>query len=187
MKKRIVPLIFLLLASCGGLPKAGQPAALYDFGLPASTAPVSLPIRLAGVDAGPGLEGSELRYRLAYKNPAQVFAYTESRWVAAPDRLLFRRLEQQLQMTGTAPCTLQLTLVAFDQVFDTPDRSRGVVQLRVVLMKGTGRQAAAATTHVNKEQVAVSADAQGGVAALDAAAEAALTDVLQWAGQQDCK
>jgi ABC-type uncharacterized transport system auxiliary subunit len=187
MKKLIVPLTFLMLASCGSLPKSGQQAALYDLGLPAKTAPLSLPIRLTGVHAAPGLEGSEMRYRLAYKNPAQVFAYAESRWAAAPDKLLSRRIEQRLQTTGLAPCTLQLTVIAFDQVFDAPASSRGMVQLRATLVKGVGRQAAVQTMQANAERAAVSADAQGGVAALDGASEEAITEVLKWAGAQDCK
>lgn len=184
---KLIFVVVLMLAGCGSLPKAGSQAALYDFGIPAKTPPVVLAIRLAGVQAAPGLEGSEMRYRLAYKNPAQVFAYTESRWVAAPDKLLQRRMEQRLQTTGATPCMLHVTVEAFDQVFESPASSRGVVQLRATLAKGAGRQAVLQTTQVNVERLATSADAQGGVAALDGASEEAVAGVLGWAGGLDCK
>lgn len=187
MKKLITPLFFLALAGCGSLPKAGPQAAIYDFGIPAKTAMIALPVRLVTFQAAPGLEGSEIRYRLAYKNPAQVFAYTESRWLAAPDKLLQRRMEQRLQTTGAAPCSLQVTVEAFDQIFDTPASGRGVVQLRATLVKGIGRQALMQTTQVNAERAAASSDAQGGVAALDGASEQAVAGVLGWVAGQDCR
>lgn len=187
MKKLIVPLL-ALLAGCGSLPKASPQAALYDFGLASDTEVTAVPnVRLGYVRPAPGLEGSEMRYRLAYKNPAQVFAYNESRWVAPPDRLLQRRMEQRLRTTGVAQCALNVTVEVFDQVFDAPANSRGVVQLRATLTKGVGRQAVVQMTQVNVEKAAGSADAQGGVAALDEAGGEAIFEILSWVGAQDCK
>lgn len=185
MKKLIAPLL-LVLTGCGSLPKAGPQAALYDFGISAVPAAATLPVRLDDVRPAPGLEGNDMRYRLAYQNPARVFAYTESRWAAPPDRLLLRRLEQRLQTTGVAQCTLQIMIDAFDQVFDTPAGSRGMVRLRAVLTKGAGRQAVVQVTQVASEKTAASADAQGGAAALEEASEEAVTSVLAWVGGQNC-
>lgn len=187
MKKWTASLMLLVLAGCGSLPKASPQAALYDFGITGNLVPVALPVRLASVQAAPGLDGSEIRYRLAYKNPAQVFAYTESRWTAAPDKLLQRRLAQRLQTAGVPACTLHVTVEAFDQVFDTPASSRAVVQLHAMLVKGAGRQALTQTTQVGTERVAASADARGGVAALDAASEDAVAGIMRWVATQDCK
>lgn len=187
MKKPIAILFFLILAGCGSLPKAGPQAALYDFGIASGTASVNLQhVRLTSVEAAPGLEGSEMRYRLAYKNPAQVLAYTESRWGAPPGKLLQRELEQQLQVSGPAQCILQITVETFDQVFDTPTSSRGVVQLRAVLTKGSGRQAIRQSTLASVEHPATSADAQGGVAALKQGSEEAMAAIVGWARKQDC-
>ncbi len=188
MKKLILPIVVVVLAGCGSLPKAGPQSALYDFGVAANPVATILPnVRLGYVRPAPGLEGSDIRYRLGYKNPAQVFAYTESRWVAPPDRLLQRRMEQRLRTTGVAECALQMSVEAFDQVFDTPVSSRGIVQLRATLTKGVGQKAVVQTMQVNAEKVAASADAQGGVAALDGASGEAVAGVLDWVAGQDCK
>ena len=185
--RKVVLLFALTLTACGSLPKAGPQAALYDFGLEETPAAVVLPnVRLGFVRPAPGLEGSEMRYRLAYKNPSQVLAYTESRWVAPPDRLLQRRLENKLRTVGVAQCALNVSVETFDQVFDTPTASRGLVQLRATITKGAGRQAVVEATQVATERAAATADAQGGVAALQSASGEAITKLLEWVQGQGC-
>ena len=177
-------LVLSLLAGCGGLPKAGPQAALYDFGITASERPLTtLPIRLEAVEALPGLNGSEIRYRLAYQNPARVFAYTESRWSAPPDKLLAQRLQKQFLSTGPSPCTLRITLETFDHVLDTPQTSRGIVRLTATLSRSKKHEPPL-QTHVSTELPATSADARGGVAALTAAANLAAAQVTDWAAAQ---
>lgn len=181
MKKLTTAALTLLLIGCGGLAKVGPQAALYDFGITPGQPTAALPqLRLASVEAAPGLEDSGMRYRLAYQNPARVFAYTESRWAAPPDKLLVQRLEQRLLSAGSAQCTLRVTLETFDQVFDKPDSSRGVVRLLATLSQG-GVRSPAVQTSVATEQAAQSADARGGVAALTAATDNAITQLLVWA------
>jgi len=174
-------ILTLLLAGCGSLPKAGPAAAQYDFGIPSAQPTAAQPrLRLAGVEAAPGLEGSEMRYRLAYQNPARVFAYTESRWAAPPDKLIAQRLEQRLLPAGAAPCKLRVTLESFDQVFDAPGNSRGVVRLFATLTEQKSRNPAAQTS-ITAEHASPSADARGGVAALTAATDDAIARLLTWA------
>jgi cholesterol transport system auxiliary component len=173
--------LIMLLTGCGGLPKVGPQAALYDFGIPSGeTTATKQQLRLGTIEAAPGLEGGEMRYRLAYQNPARVFAYTESRWAAPPDRLLARRLEQRLLSAGVEQCTLYITLETFDQVFDTPDSSRGIVRLLASLALGKAHNLAAQTS-IATEQAARSPDARGGVAALTAATDLAIAQLLTWA------
>jgi cholesterol transport system auxiliary component len=181
MKKLTTAALTLLLIGCGGLGKAGPQAALYDFGIPSGEPTAAQPrLRLGSVEAAPGLEGSEMRYRLAYQNPARVFAYTESRWAAPPDKLIAQRLEQRLLPAGSAPCTLRVTLDTFDQVFDKPDSSRGVVRLLASLSQG-GARGPAVQSSIAAEQATPSADARGGVAALTAATDNAIAQLLAWA------
>jgi hypothetical protein len=125
-----------------------------------------------------------MRYRLAYQNPARVFAYTESRWAAPPEKLLARRLEQRLLSAGPGQCTLRVTLETFDQVFDKPDSSRGVVRLLATLSLA-GVRSPAVQTSVATEHAAQSADARGGVAALTTATDNAIAQLLVWA-QAEC-
>jgi hypothetical protein len=82
---------------------------------------------------------------------------------------------------------LNVSVEAFDQVFETPTSSRGIVQLRATLTKGVGQKADVQTTQVSTERTALSADAQGGVAALDGASAEAVLGVLDWVVEQDCK
>lgn len=186
MKALTVAVVMMLLAGCGGLPKAVPQTALYDFGIPRETAPMtSLPVRLAGVEAAPGLEGSEMRYRLAYQNPARVFAYTESRWVAPPDKLVARRMEQRLHSSPSAQCLLHVKLETFDQVFDSPDGSKSVVQLRASLT-GSGARAPFAQISLEKARISKTADARGGVEALTAATDEAISGILDWAKNEAC-
>lgn len=185
--RKVLLMFALTLSACGSLPKSGPQAALYDFGLEDAPAAVVLPsVRLGFVRPAPGLEGSEMRYRLAYKNSAQVLAYTESRWVAPPDRLLQRRMENKLRTVGVAQCALNVSVETFDQVFDAPNASRGVVQLRATLTKGIGRQAVVEATQVATERTATNPDAQGGVAALQSASSDAITKLLEWVQAQGC-
>lgn len=183
MRTIAIVILVVLLAGCGGLPKAGPQAALYDFGISPADAPVtSLPVRLASVAPAPGLESSDMRYRLAYQNPARVLAYTESRWAAPPDRLFAQRLGHQLSVSGSAQCTLHVALETFDQVFETPDSSLGIVRLSATLSRAKSRDSTVQTS-IATEQANSSADARGGVAALTAATDAAIKQLLAWAAE----
>lgn len=182
-------LALLLLAGCSGLPKARQQAALYDFGLapPSTRAAAPLRLRTAEVVPSPGLAGSELRYRLAHRNPSQVHFFTESRWVAPPSRLLDRRLQQHLIVDRSAQCSLRVVVETFDQIFDTPASSRGVVQLRATIIAGAGREAKTHALLALAEKTAESADAGGGVAALTEAADESLGRILEWSRSLPCE
>lgn len=179
-------ILILLLAGCGGLPKAGPQAAIYDFGItPAEMSTVILPVKLTSIEAAPGLEGSEMRYRLAYQNPTRVFAYTESRWVAPPDRLISKRIGQRLRSTPSAQCLLYISLEIFDQVFDSSDSSEGVVQLHATLSAGRSKPPFA-QTRVEKKITSKSADARGGAEALTSATDEAISSVFDWANNEAC-
>lgn len=186
MKNLIAAVLMSLLANCGGLPKAGHQAALYDFGITPLAAPVvKIPVGLAKIETAPGLEGSEMRYRLAYQNPARVLAFTESRWVAPPDKLFAGRIAQRLHPTPAAQCLLHIELETFDQVFDAPDTSNGIVQLQAMLTTGRSKSPMA-QIRIEKVVKSRSADARGGVEALTAATDEAITSVLDWAKGASC-
>jgi uncharacterized lipoprotein YmbA len=182
MKQVIFLLLVATLSACGSLPKQGAAQAQYDFGITA-TAPSTIEFRIGSVESPSGLSSNDMRYRLAYQNPTQLFAYTESRWVAAPAELVTRRLQQRWLSNGNKPCSLQITLETFDQVFDTAASSRAVVQLRTSLQnKGKLN-----TTLINVEQASISADAAGGAAALIKATDEALGKTVEWANAQECR
>lgn len=178
--------LILLLSACGGLPKPGVAPALYDFGIAPAFSEGTVPVKLSRVEAIPGLESYDMRYRLAYQNPNQVFSYTQSRWGAAPADLLAQRLRHQGFSPAASPCNLRVILETFDQVFDSKDSSRGVISLRAEIITGIGRQSRTLTTLITAEVPANSADAQGGVAALAIATDQAIGKLKGWVGQQEC-
>lgn len=178
--------LMLLLSACGSLPKPGAAPALYDFGIPPAVTATPIPIRLVRVEAIPGLEGFDMRYRLAYQNPAQVFAYTESRWAAPPADLVAQRLRQQGFSPAALPCGLRVTLETFDQVFDRLTTSRALVSLRADLINGAGRNTLSHSTQIVSEHPTSSADARGGVTALATATDEAIEKLVVWVNQQEC-
>jgi uncharacterized lipoprotein YmbA len=180
--KRVILFAAVLFAGCGSLPKPGPQAALYDFGIAPASPLANSGVRLGAVEAAPGLGTTEMRYRLAYQDASRVLWYTESRWAAAPSRLLARRFSQRLQQDRAAPCSVNITVEAFEQIFDSPRQSRGLVRLQAGLM-GTG-QKTPLTFLAETDHLASSADARGGVAALTTAADAAFAQVIDWAGKQ---
>jgi len=183
MKYAALFILFLSLSACGGLGKPRPEAASYDFGLtllPAATAwPAQLPV--ADVEAPSGLDSKTIRYRLAYREPARVYAYTLSQWTATPAELLTRRLRQSAggQQSLGAGCSLQVTLEAFDHVFETEHASLGSVRLHAIITDHKRRSVITQNTFA-QSQPAPTQDAQGGVAALSLAADAALRDIVAW-------
>ncbi|MDR3323545.1 MAG: ABC-type transport auxiliary lipoprotein family protein [Zoogloeaceae bacterium] len=186
MQKRIWPAVclggaLLMLTACAPFAtrQASQNSQNFDLG---SSAPMPLTARpwRFQVEAGGELEMSAMRYRLAYADPAQVMAYAQSRWVAPPADILRRRLEDLLYwQTATIPdqCVLQLELRRFEQVFVSPQESRGVLTARAVLRRGGKNVDERLLT---LEAAAPTPDAQGGVAALAAAADALAQSLLDW-------
>lgn len=179
-------LLGLMLSACGSLPKPVAAPALYDFGIAPAVSESAVPVKLNRVEAIPSLESFDMRYRLAYQNPHQVFSYTQNRWSAAPADLLAQRLRHHGFSPAASPCNLRVTLETFDQVFDTAASSRGVVSLRAELVPGIGRQAKTLNTLITTEAPASSADAKGGVAALASATDAAVEKLKGWVMQQEC-
>lgn len=186
--------LIFALAGCGALPQPPQPAARYDFGLPAADArpadAARAPLVLAEVADAHADAGSALRYRLAYANAQLQRAYTQARWSQPPAQLLTQALVQrlgadqalllapeglaQLGADGRWPRVLRVQLEEFSQVFDAPEASAGVLRLRATLTQGSASGEWLLAQRVFSVRVpAPTADAAGGARALaDAAAQA---------------
>ncbi|MCB5190578.1 ABC-type transport auxiliary lipoprotein family protein [Methylobacillus arboreus] len=152
----------------------------YDFGLQSAENRVEFALPIESLNAADAIQHSNIRYRLNYKNPSQVFGYAESRWSTLPLDLVRQKL------ANTAPahasCSLKLQILAFDQVFDSASSSQGIVQLQASLVDRRSRKLVQSTL-VSAQSPASSGDAKGGVAALNTASTEALKQAAQWAGE----
>ena len=185
MRSLLFVLAGCVLAGCAGGTRSGSTAAVYDFGLPAERlnregawSGVAIEIRTP-----PWLDARDIDYRLLYDDPLKLRSYASSHWAAPPGLLLAQRLRQQIGLVGaSAPaatrCLLRLELFEFSQVFDSPRRSRGLLQGRAHILDAA-RQIVAEWP-VNNEQPAPAADARGGVVALIAASDELGQQLAAW-------
>lgn len=188
MKKQLICLILFLITGCAQLPRPSSQIAIYDFGMTSSPEPKHLNLRYASTTAAAGLDTTDIRYRLGYKDAARVYRYTESRWLAPPAELFNQSLLQRaiFDNTGDAACTLRLELMTFDQVFDSPQASRGIVRLRAILTQ-PDRRTPPIQQELVLEKPSDTPNAHGGVTALTAAADEAITQLIAWSEKMDCR
>lgn len=185
MNRFLIWLVAGLLAGCVGGTRNLSPAEVYDFGAPVE--PLAEEGRwssvLLDIRAPHWFDARDIDYRLLYENPLKLRNYARSHWVAAPALLLSQRLRQQLGLPGVggqivAGCVLRFELQEFSQVFDTPRRSRGILQGQAGLLD-TRRQLVA-ERRLAIEQPAPTADAHGGVIALVAVSEELGREFAAW-------
>jgi len=191
----------LLLAGCSVLPQPAVQLVHYDLGLPppgTSLAPQQrrATLVLAEVRA-PGLPelGAAIFYRLAYANAQQLHPYQQSRWSQPVAQLLGLRLRSQLarqrtvlaashapavRATGQALALLRVEVEAFSQVFDAPDVSAAVVQLRATLVASDAHPV---QKLFDVRQPALTPDAAGAAQALAAASAEAIAQIDDWLTQ----
>lgn len=185
----IVPVV--LLAACAALPERAPAPLRYDFGPSAAVLaqPVSgtRPLLALRVQASPALDSPAMLYRLAYADAQQLRAYSQSRWAMVPAELVQQRLREGLGRQfvlppgDVAPRLLLIELDEFSQLFSSPEQSAGLLRLRATLLQRTaGGEQLLAQRELQLQQPAASADAAGGVRALGAATDAALTELVQW-------
>jgi len=199
----------LLLAGCGALPDKPARATLYDFGpgIAASAATgqppaAALPtLALAEIESNTRLDGTQILYRLGYADANELRPYGQSRWSLPPAQLLRQRLRDALaerrtvlgpeesatiaRTEGRVPDTLRISLDEFSHYFESAGSSVGLVRLRATLIRGgAGGDRVLGQRTFTVRRPAPSADAPGGVKALAAATDAAVSDVVQWVDQQ---
>lgn len=182
----------LALSACAG---SQVPAnkAVYDFGpataLPAVSAPAFTgPLALADVSASLALDSTAVQYRLVYANPLELRPYALARWTMPPAKLIQQRVRSTLSArgpvlapgVGSPAYILKLELEEFSQVFNAPDNSQGVMQLRATLLKDNSL---AAQRSFSAQAPAATADAAGGVRALSTAADEVAKQLSDWVGE----
>ncbi|HKR42593.1 MAG TPA: ABC-type transport auxiliary lipoprotein family protein [Paraburkholderia sp.] len=190
-----------LLAACAGSPSSINEAR-YDLGLQSSQeapgaqatpgapgAPGARPLlKVLAVSAPPPLDNDGILYRMNFDSQ-RTARYANSRWTMSPARLLTERLRTSLGAHATvlaggdavhAPM-LKVELYEFEQVFESPTQSAGVLAARATLMQG-GRVLAQRSFATRAP--APTPDAAGGVRALQAASDDFANQVGAWLSTQ---
>ncbi len=199
--RALICLISLGLASCTAL-QSNASAGVYDFGpgpvaTLATTRMAPLPaLVLADVGASAALDSTAVLYRLTYSDPQQLRPYALARWSMTPAQLLHQRLREHLGQRravldaalGLAadkpPMVLHLELDEFSQLFETTERSNGLVRLRATLgQSGQGVERLVAQRSFVVQRPASTADAAGGVRALTEATDALIAELGLWVQQ----
>ena len=185
MKKIFLVCAVLLLSACVGGARNAPPLTVFDFGLPAERiAAYATHARLAlEVRSPPWFDSLNVDYRLAYEDPLKPREYAGSRWAGPPASLLAQRLRQQLGMVASsantaADCVLRVELQEFSQVFDSANKSHGVLQGVVSLIDGRRQLVDGRLVHIEKP--ATTQDAAGGVGALVAASDELGFELANW-------
>ncbi|WP_250471105.1 ABC-type transport auxiliary lipoprotein family protein [Caballeronia sp. GAFFF1] len=184
-----------MLAGCATSPPA-TPDARYDLGArpaanpasPATEAPMP-PVKVLAVRASRDLETDAFVYRLGYVDAQRTGSYATSHWTMPPAQLLTQRLRDTLSQRGPvltgadtvrAPL-LEIELTGFEQVFDAPEKSHGVVSVRATL---TQHGRVIAQRMFTASAPAPRADASGGARALAAASDDLIAQLGAWLGAQ---
>ena len=179
--KQTAWLVLLLLGGCGGA-AAPEPRS-FDLGL--SAPGTALPaVRIATVRAAAPFETSDMQYRLAYRNAAEIAAFSGSRWAASPAELLRKQL---LRASNEKPgkCALDVEIQEFTQVFAAKDASEARIELRAWLGVTGARTVSRGWSVVEPN---AGADAASGAAALARATDRAIGELGGWiAAQSDCR
>jgi cholesterol transport system auxiliary component len=194
---RLLAAVFLLFAisGCSLMGSKNPPKANFDFGpLPAASDAryasnnSGVSILVDEVAAPAWIDSSSMYYRLAYQNAASPQPYAQSEWVMSPAALLTQRLRHSLSVASFGEMrrvaadeptvyALRSELFEFEQIFDQPGSSRGVLRMRATL---EGRGMWAQRTFVI-DKPAPTPDAAGGVAALGRCADELVDLINKWA------
>ncbi|HET7930960.1 MAG TPA: ABC-type transport auxiliary lipoprotein family protein [Rhodanobacteraceae bacterium] len=200
--KRMRAMFALSLLALGGCATASRQGVVprhyvLDGSAPASSTTAPHPrgtvLRLARIEVPAWLQGTGLYYRLAYRDDDVVAAYADSDWAAPPAGMLAQRLRNVLAGGGwravigpagnaRAGFTLHVQLQDFSQVFTTPAQSYGVLAATATLVDA--HAAVVAQRQFRLRVVAPSADAAGGVQALDAASRDFARQLRDWLAAQ---
>jgi len=200
MRWSIALSVVLALAGCIGAPRASLDIARYDFGPPAKPAssamqlpmylPMYLQLRDVEVVAPSWLDTPQLQYRLLFADATRRRSYAESRWVAPPGELLEAALRRHLVGNGDAAansgCILRVDVDELIQLFQTPQRSEGLIEVQVALVAPRG-DSVLARNKFTVTKPAPTADASGGVSAVSAAAMAIAQHLQDWLAGLDRK
>ena len=180
------------LSACALGRSADDEPAYYDFGI---EPPAAIDVRLSRglaldeVSAAAWLQTQAILYRLAYRDPAQLQAYSRSRWTAPPAVLVTQRLRIALSQSSERGVTMasdalggnplvRVGIDAFEQMVDSANSSRAIVTMHASLVDASRKLQAQRALRI--ERPCPSVDARGAVRGLLQATDASIAEVIGW-------
>lgn len=175
---RIMLMVVILLAGCAGSADDGGAQRAYDLGFEAPGGRLAT-VRPGAVRASAPFDTNDMLYRLAYRDAAELHAFAQSRWAAAPAVLLQRRFARA---SGDAPaaCVFDFELSELTQVFSSASASRIVLEGRATLLAGSRRVAEKVFLVVEPE---AGGSAASGARAVARAADRMIGEIGAWSAQ----
>ena len=183
--KTLITLLLAALLTAGCASRREHAMPIYDFGIAAAPAGASADsVFVAEVRAADWLDGTDMFYRLAYRDPRALAPYAGSRWAGAPAAMLTVRLRQSVGNGSVArnpqvKCVLGWSVAEFSQVFASGNASRAVLHAQATLVEN-----AAAGRNMSREfrveRPTPTADAAGGAAAFSEISSALAEELRTW-------
>jgi len=175
--------LVISVAGCGGGSTSTEPRT-FDLGLAAPSAAFPA-VRISSVRAVVPFEATDMQYRLAYRNAAEIATFSTSRWAAPPAELMRKQLLRTAN-EKQGKCALDIEIQEFTQVFSAKETSEARIELRAWL--GTGAARASVSRGLSIVEPNAGADAVSGAAAFARAADRAVVELGGWiAAQSDCR
>lgn len=175
---KTVKVLFLIafLSGCGSTTLV-EPRT-FDLGLNAPSVQLP-PVRVGLVRAVAPFDGTDMHYRLAFRNLAEIGSYANSRWAAAPPEMMRKQiLRGAAEKTGR--CVMDVEIQEFTQVFSSKEASEARIELRATLSHVGGITSRGLTiTEPN-----AGPEAATGAAALARAADRAVGELGTWIAEQ---
>ncbi len=201
--RKLYVLLSIWLAGCTITPQAQTPVAVYDFGLQQVTSTYDTSsqqrqlwtsLLIAEATSPVWLDSQAIQYRLAYRDPTQLYNYANNRWAASPATLLTHRIRNRIaavtndKVISTSDSArtdfrLHLELEEFSQVFDAVDKSHVVIRLRASLVHRSSRSLQA-QRNFSIKQAAPTANAAGAVQALTESSDKLTEDLIDWLAEE---
>ena len=176
--KRTMLAMAAVLAGCAGSAERDLPVRTFDLGIEAPSARLGA-VRAGVVKASAPYDALDMHYRLAYRDPAELLAFSQSRWAAPPATLLQRRLARA-SPGGGAACTLDVELSELSQVFMSKEESEIALEGRATLASASGR---AGERMFLVREPGAGGSASGGARAVSRATDRLIGEIAAWAAQ----
>lgn len=188
----------LLLAGCMSN-KSTRTLHHYTLGSPTSAVTGAHPVRndeqrtlkIARFIVPTWLAGTDMYYRLSYRDDGRLAPYGYSDWAAPPATLLEPQVQHVLAAGGgwravlgphnpaKADVSLHVRIDDFSQAFASANQSAGVIDATATIMDNSDSNVIA-QKHFHIEVPASSADAQGGAKALSQASRKFAQQLQRW-------